>query len=70
MEGDTTVKEAFEAIQKATEEIRGVFEKFHLTQTQAACASACALNQMTSVQEGWPKIATVYLSSALTLQDS
>lgn len=53
---------------QAVEEVRSVFGKFGLTQRQAACVTACALNQMASVEEDMPNIATVSLTSALNFR--
>lgn len=55
----------YEPLPQAVEEVRGVFSKFDLTQKQAACVTACALNQMTNVEGQFPVIATVALTSAL-----
>ncbi len=53
---------------QAVEEVRSVFGKFGLTQRQAACVTACALNQMASVDGDMPNIATVSLTSALNFR--
>ncbi|WP_302736797.1 hypothetical protein [uncultured Desulfovibrio sp.] len=70
MPEDDVYKEFFEPLPKVVEELRDVFAKFDLSQHQAACAAACALNQMADVTGGFPKFATVSLLSALNLKGS
>ena len=67
---DSDYKKFFVPLPQAVVELRAVFEKFDLNQAQAACAAACALNQMPNVADGFPKFATVSLLSALSLKDS
>lgn len=62
-------QEFFKPLPQAVAELRGVFEKFDLNQTQAACVAACALNQMTRADSGFPQFATVSLSPALQLKN-
>lgn len=69
MPEDDVYKEFFEPLPAVVGELRGVFEKFNLSQQQAACATACALNQMADVSSGFPKFALVSLHSALSLKE-
>ena len=70
MPEDNVYKEFFEPLPEAVEELRDVFAKFDLSQQQAACAAACALNQMADISNGFPQFATVSLHSALSLKDN
>lgn len=70
MPEDDVYREFFEPLPKVVEELRDVFAKFDLSQQQAACAAACALNQMADVTGGFPRFATVSLHSALSLKDN
>lgn len=70
MPEDDVYKEFFEPLPKVVVELRDVFATFDLSQQQAACAAACALNQMADVTGGFPKFATVSLLSALNLKGS
>ena len=70
MPEDDVSKEFFAPLPAVVDELRGLFEKFNLSQQQAACAAACALNQMTNVSNGFPQFATVSLHSALSLKDN
>lgn len=58
--------EFFNPLPEVVKDLHDIFEKHSLSQQQAACAAACALNQMVSVN-GFPKFATVSLHSALQL---
>lgn len=60
--------ELFETLQTVTKEIRAVFDRYDLNQKQAACVTACVLNQMTDLKDSFPKTATVSLTSALNLR--
>jgi len=70
MPEDDVYKEFFEPLPIVVDALRDVFEKFDLSQQQAACAAACALNQMADVTGGFPRFATVSLHSALSLKDN
>lgn len=63
-------QEFFTPLSQVVTELRTIFEKFDLSQQQAACVAACALNQITNVSNGFPKIVTVSLISALNLKDN
>ena len=59
------LKAFYEPLPQAVKEVRDVFNRFGLTQRQAACVTACALNQMVNVEGVMPDIATVSLIPAV-----
>lgn len=60
----------YEPLPNVVEELHQIFKRHKLSQHQAACATACALNQMASVENGLPYYATISLFSALSLKGS
>lgn len=66
-EYDKAVQELFyKDLPNAMTEIEHIFQRFDLSQKQAACVVACALNKMVDVNGEMPKVAFVSLQSALT----
>lgn len=65
---DQIFQEFYGSLPEVTEQIKEIFSKFGLNQKQAACAAACALNQMSHVDGNFPQHVTISLSPALNLQ--
>lgn len=60
----------FGNLKDAGNELLQTYIKYDLNQAQAACAAAWALNQMSSVEGHFPKVATISLDYAVQNKSS